>query len=498
MKKTFKNIRTLAALLMAGAAFTACSSDDSIVEEQPVVNPSEPVYTLTINATNGDATTRALDLDGDGKLSATWAEGDVVTVTKGATSLGTLSVKAGTVSADGLSATFEGTLSGAVAKDDELTLTYHPINPANPVGAFEAQDGTLKGTAGAEKFDVATATVTVASVNEGKITATDDANFTTKVAMIKLTLQDNAATPNKLNATSLKVSASLMGGAINKDVLTFTIPASTYTDTDGGAGILYFALPSAATVAAKLASDYHLDEATAATALTAATITFTATVGCDTYTVNKTGYKFVAGKYYKATLTMTKQAPSYTMAAEATTADYGKVVCAAGHLHDAQTALPVGSTAVGILGRVTSTGHGLILALQNATNQTWNTINGWASETTYAGTTLKVLPDDAARGSLTSYTKLGETTVSNWAVAQKNDYDAIFTNLGSTTGDSDGKVYDANVNAYITTGVGGTAISGSYWSATTNTDANAWRFGSSTWLSRSKSNSASVRPVLAF
>ena len=50
MKKTFNYICTLAALLMAGAAFTACSSDDSIVEEQPVVNPSEPVYTLTINA----------------------------------------------------------------------------------------------------------------------------------------------------------------------------------------------------------------------------------------------------------------------------------------------------------------------------------------------------------------------------------------------------------------------------------------------------------------
>jgi len=59
--------------------------------------------------------------------------------------------------------------------------------------------------------------------------------------------------------------------------------------------------------------------------------------------------------------------------------------------------------------------------------------------------------------------------VSNWCVGQKSDYDAIFTNLGSTTSTPDGKTYDANVNAYITTGVDGTAISGGfdvfYWSA---------------------------------
>ena len=191
-------------------------------------------------------------------------------------------------------------------------------------------------------------------------------------------------------------------------------------------------------------------------------------------------------------------APAYTLLSAATTADYGKVVCAAGHLHDAKTALPAGCTAVGILGKVTSTGHGLILALQDATSQKWNTINGWTSETTYAGTTLKVLPDDAARGSLTSYTTLGETTVSNWAVAQKSDYEAIFTNLGSTKKDNDGTTYDANVNAFITTGVGGTAISGSYWSATDKYDDNAWVFFSNYWDGDDKEYSHSVRPVLGF
>jgi hypothetical protein len=176
------------------------------------------------------------------------------------------------------------------------------------------------------------------------------------------------------------------------------------------------------------------------------------------------------------------------------------VVCAAGHLHDAKTAVPAGCTAVGILGKVTTTGHGLILALKDATKQNWNTINGWTSETTYAGTTLKVLPDDAARGTnLTSYTTLGSTAVSNWAVAQKSDYEAIFTNLGSKKFDSDGTTYDGNVNAYIT-GVGGTMISGRYWSATEYEYAVDYGsdFDSYYWNCDYKDAAHSLRPVLAF
>ena len=63
---------------------------------------------------------------------------------------------------------------------------------------------------------------------------------------------------------------------------------------------------------------------------------------------------------------------------------YGRVVCNNGHLHTAKTTVPSGCTAVGVLGSVSSTGHGLILALRDATDQTWNTINGWTT-VTYGG-----------------------------------------------------------------------------------------------------------------
>ena len=143
------------------------------------------------------------------------------------------------------------------------------------------------------------------------------------------------------------------------------------------------------------------------------------------------------------------------------------------------------------------TGHGLILALQDATSQTWNTIFSWAWPT-YAGTRLRVLPDDAARGvKLTSYTALGATAVSNWAVAPKSDYEAIFTNLGSTASYWNGQPYDDNVNAYIT-GAGGAALYGEYWSASWKDDYKAWSFYSVYWNPYRYAEIHSVRPVLGF
>ena len=209
-----------------------------------------------------------------------------------------------------------------------------------------------------------------------------------------------------------------------------------------------------------------------------------------------------AGKYYQTPLTMS---PRYPLDLSRATAewDLGAVACDDGSLYMEKKAVPTGKTAVGIVGKVTETGHGLILALKDATKQSWYTINSWESTTKFAGgTTLKVLPD-GARGSLTSYFWLTRAVsdlipVSNWCVAQKRDYDEIFVNLGSTDVNSNGTTYDGNVNAYIITGVGGTAMtSNNYWSATEYDVNFAWNFGYS-WAELGKGISLSVRPVLGF
>lgn len=300
MKKIFTNILTLAALLITGVAFTACSSsDDSIVEQQPA-NPGEQVYTLTIKASkDGSATTRALKLETSGALTAYWANGDELTVyneTEGAALTGTLKASNASGSTATFSGTLSGTLSGTIAANDELTLSYHPIAS---ISSYEVQDGTLSGTYGAEKYDMATATVTVKTIVGSDITINEaGASFTTQTAMIKFTLQDDAATPAMLNATSLKVSID------GEDLLTFSPTEATYTTN--GAGILYFALPNADVVAAA--------KSTTTAALASAKVSFSATVGSDTYKITKTGYPFAAGKYYTSILT-TRKLMTYNLGA---------------------------------------------------------------------------------------------------------------------------------------------------------------------------------------
>ena len=64
MKKNVLNFRTLAALLVVGAAFTACSNDQDFKIEKKNA-PTDQAYTLTVQATKeSDAITRGLNLDG--------------------------------------------------------------------------------------------------------------------------------------------------------------------------------------------------------------------------------------------------------------------------------------------------------------------------------------------------------------------------------------------------------------------------------------------------
>ena len=435
MKKYLYNIFMLAAVAVA---FVSCEKENT---------PVDGTFTLTVDASKeGTKGTKQLGLDGS-TLNATWAAGEQVKVYNGDTLLGTLTPQTTGSAHTKLS----GTLEGTIAVDDVLTLKF--LSPD-----YGSQDGTLAYIAANCDYAVATVTVSGFSGDATKtIETTGHANFVNQQAIVKFTLKDTSNAD--ISATQLVVNDGATDYTIN--------PASAASE-------IYVAIPG-----------FRWQQ----------TVRLTATVGSVAYTYEKSGVRFTNGQYYEITVKMTGP---YPLLSTATTADYGKVVCAAGHLHDAKTAVPAGCTAVGILGKVTSTGHGLILALKNALSQTWNTIFGWSS-VTYADTRLRVLPDDAARGvQLTSYTALGATAVSNWAVAQKSDYEAIFTNLGSTARYWDGQPYDTNVNAYITTGVGGTALSGDYWSATWKNDYRAWYFNSVYWNFDLNEARCWVRPVLGF
>ena len=395
--------------------------------------------------------------NGDNKITVTWAENEHIAILYDKDGAQVADATITAVDGSG-AATITFTVEAGTPDNTACTLVY-PYSAAkddksgvkDAATLLSAQDGTLNAN-----LDVRVGAGTIRTTTPGlDVTTQPEAQF----AIFKFTVKNADAS-----------------ATIDVKPLIITIGTQDYVITPASAtSTLYAALP----------------------AVSGQTVSFSATSSdSKTYTCSKDGVTFAAGKYYQSTLKMTA-APVYTLLSAATAEDIGKVVCAAGHLHDAKTAVPAGCTAVGILGKVTETGHGLILALQDATSQTWNTIFSWAWPT-YAGTRLRVLPDDAARGvKLTSYTALGATAVSNWAVAPKSDYEAIFTNLGSTARYWDGQPYDDNVNAYIT-GAGGAALYGEYWSASWKDDYNAWSFYSVYWNPYRYAEIHSVRPVLGF
>lgn len=185
MKKIFSNIKTLAALLMVGAAFTACSNSDN----DSIIVPTDNVktYNFTIQASNIDlqpSTRVAINFDynpsAENPLTIKWAGGETIQVyNKVGTNVGTLTAAA---SADGSSATLSGTLSGAyITEGNKLTLKIEPTD-------FNIQDGSY-GTLGKQKFK-AEATVTIANVEGTDVTATGTAVFENKQAIVLFYLYD--------------------------------------------------------------------------------------------------------------------------------------------------------------------------------------------------------------------------------------------------------------------------------------------------------------------
>lgn len=302
-----KNIISLAALLIASATFVACSSDDNIIEEQPV-QPTEQVYTMTVNAQKGGdaaesrAITRALGFGADGKLNATWTAGDAVEVW---TSDGT-TTKYGTLTAEtsGASTKLKGTLTSLPGNGQSLLLKY--LSPA-----YATQDGTLTGSATSidKVCDYATATVT-ASVVGSSVTATD-ANFVNQQAIVKFTLK-NKADDEALSVNKLFVTA---GGT-----------TCVVTPSGGAKSELYVAVPAVAS----------------------GRVTLTALSGSTYYDYVKTGVTLAQSQYYAITASLTQ-----VKNIDERPAILGRVVAANGKMYaSVESAANVGTTAVAVIAQV--------------------------------------------------------------------------------------------------------------------------------------------------
>lgn len=303
--KKFLSINTLAALLMVGAAFTACSSDDTIITDQPVVNPTQKTVIMTVQASKDEvAGTRGLSLSGS-TLNAVWKTTDVIKVYKynlWSTPVGTLHPTSNTSG----TATLRGEVSN-VNENEKLVLAiggggvnYDFIGQKGMLNRSDDPDNSIE-----SKYDYASAGITQQSFYAHFLKDGDNdiltlsssntntaysetydkatASFINQAAIVKFTLQDKSG--NAVNASQFDISCIDDASRI------------LLTSVQAGGGTLSV-VPDTPTNELYVAILCQSSE-------TAMNYRFTA-YSDDTYTLNKSlsGYLFQPGKYYEVTMKM--------------------------------------------------------------------------------------------------------------------------------------------------------------------------------------------------
>jgi hypothetical protein len=455
MKKIITDTKSLAALLMAGAAFAACSSEDNMIGGQPA---SQQTYTMTIEATKGgdSATTRALALDGK-TLNATWETSNEVKAynhTQSSAFTGSLKPQS-----SGVSATLTGSLTGSVAVGNIIYLRWPSVD-----ADYTGQDGTLATIA--QRYDYTTGIAKVTSVDGTTIGAEDSSHggpvlFTNSQAIVKFTLIDKA-TDAPIRATQLTIDAKVNGGSRLIQSLTYpdayTIGPITIDRTSPADNVVYAALPFSSQ------ADF--------------TFALTATDGTHNYTYEKAGMKMINGRYYEVKVKMTRATYPITLS-EVTSGNLGSVVTTDGTVYaTVADASAANKTAAGMIAYVSGIGQGLAIALADETSaMNWNT-----AITTAAAHTPAV----------TGY---------SWRLPNLDEWKQMFSANGNNEGSYTG------LNTAITN-AGGVALQDGgawYWSITEHSDSkacyvdlrnNAATFGA--FIKVGDTSNLSVRACLAF
>ena len=168
----------VAIALVGIIALAACQKEEKLIETPEQVTGKE--YTLTLEATKG-VETKALSLD-ESTLNAHWENGETVAVYLGGSFLGTLEATAN--GTDNTKATLSGVLTTVenVEQGSVLTLLFPRAD-----WDYTGQDGAAPSAAGtlATKYDYATASVTVASVDDKTISVTSGADFENQQSMYR-------------------------------------------------------------------------------------------------------------------------------------------------------------------------------------------------------------------------------------------------------------------------------------------------------------------------
>lgn len=431
-KKMKKNIRTLAALLIASATLAACSSDDNEIQNAQPANPTEPkTYTMTIEATKGDAAaTRGLyygDVDpvtGLKPLHVQWNEGEQVEVvqTSGTTSksLGTLKAKASTNGITTLTGELEGLQTGAQLKFYLHGATYD----------YTGQKGVLLKADGnnsiEEKYDYAFAATNDYTIDGTNVTVPSGINLEAQQSIVKFTFVDSNG--NAINAKSLEIETTNplvekmnnIDGTGNSQVKSMTITPASATN------VIYAAIPNTE-VNKDRPNDY--------------TLTVTDGNGIK-YAYTRKGVTFVNGKYYEVKVKILSHPLSKAVV--------GEIVGTDGMAYPVtyKDCMPSGVTAVAVVAYKNGE-HGLGIALEDVNDNTLS----WDDSGLYNGIYTANQLCGAWNGS--------EKAVKggSWLLPSRGDWENMFKD---TSGSTTNYTY---LNAAITA-AGGKALHDVYWTST--------------------------------
>ena len=446
MKKTMRFL-SMAALAMVGMVMTGCSSEDNFADIPQPENKSNVVTLTTTVGFDEGVANRALTSDG----VKTFAAGDQIAVIYKNTSNQTVTATSnaltdGDITNEGKNATFTVTLTDPKA-GEAVRYVYPAAMLAATVAtnaavnadanvrydALAAQDGTLSTLA--STLDLA--------IFDGSLTSgaalPASATMTNRLAILAVTLKDNAATP-------AEITASITGMTVSDGTNTYTV------SRPAAAGPIYVAIRPT----------------------DAAAIEITATDGTKHYAKSLTGKTYAAGNGYSVTW----KTLAYPVALSAVTSDYvGSVITSDGYVYaKVSDASAASKTAVAMIVYVGSStddatyNHGLALAL--------------ADEEGY--------PKSWSKAISTCSDKNTSTPIANasWMLPSKAQWTTMTDAAGSYTALRDG--FSA---------AGGTNMqSAGYWSSTQDDGTYAWGYAlyDGKWLSITKISGYYVRACLAF
>lgn len=353
--KELKTMKAIKLFSMAAVALIlgACSNDDNeIQQEQPVQQAAKIPFEATISVAS-DVTRTTVTQSGD-ELLVAWKGGEeIALVHNGVKDVVTVSAP----NTDG-TATISGTITAPETENEEVILvypagavasvtsgtTYVPNTDASFLAPGLAQDGTLNFIS-LNDLDGRQGSGTLVT-KDSKGTLNGNVTMVSKTAIWELNLTDGSTSIDATSVTlKLGVQAIASGAvATGKSQWFICVVPATLTKL--------YALAAAASYPTPV-------------------FTIEASDGTNTYTYTKTTQLTLAtGKYYRSTVTMTKQAAGARAASDATAEDLGKLIGADGNIYaDAAAATAASTTAAAMIAYVgedtdhATYKHGLAIAL---------------------------------------------------------------------------------------------------------------------------------------